>query len=258
MNVVLIGSGNVATHLGKALKNAGYNVSLVYGRTEKSAKNLAEILSTDYTTDINKIVKHHDLYILAVKDSAIHEVCSFLQLNDKLIIHTSGSTDMDVLKNASSKYGVLWPLQTFSKAKEINFNKIPIFIEGCNKEVVIKLKKMAEQISNKIYETDSEERKIIHLAAVFACNFTNHIYSIAEKILKKNNFSFNILETLIQETAVKALQNSPAKVQTGPAIRKDIETIKNHLDLLQKYDVSFRKIYKEITKGIQTLDNPDK
>ena len=248
-NIALIGAGNVATHLGLALTASGYNIVQVYSRTEESAGQLADRTSAIFTTDINNISGDADIYILAVKDEAIEDIVDHINISDKLIIHTSGSISMDVLKNASENYGVLYPLQTFSKNTEINFKTVPLCIEantGINENSLLSL---ARDISDNVHLIDTQQRKLLHLAAVFTCNFSNHMYSVSEEVLKKGNLAFDMLKPLIMETARKIENNSPGDVQTGPAIREDQKIIDEHLEYLSG-SPTYRDLYKLISKSI--------
>jgi predicted short-subunit dehydrogenase-like oxidoreductase (DUF2520 family) len=252
-SIVLIGSGNVATQLGLALLEAGYNILQVYSRTKKSANKLATLLKATATDSVEKINTIADIYIIAVKDDAIANVTNQLKLKDKITVHTSGSIDMKILKNTSKNYGVFYPLQTFSKNKKTDFKNIPICLEGSNTDTLKVLRSLADSISNNVQKVNSEQRKQIHLAAVFACNFTNHFYTIAENILHEQKLSFDILKPLIIETADKIKENSPSRMQTGPAIRKDkrvIQThmIQTHMKLLRSKKL--KQLYKLISENI--------
>lgn len=227
ISIVIVGSGNVAAHLYNAFfKASGFIV------TQINSRALEEIQKADIT-------------IIAVSDDAIAEVSS--KIENDFVVHTSGSVGINTLKNKNRK-GVFYMLQTFSKDKTVDFSKVPFCLEAENKQDYELLKKLASAIGKKIYSISSEQRKTLHVAAVFVNNFTNHLYKIGNDICKKNNISFDILKPLIQETALKIEQLPPEKAQTGPAIRKDEKTIKNHLNLLDKNQ---QKIYKILTKSIQ-------
>ncbi len=233
--IAIIGSGNVATHLKTALKKAGHKIIAVKGRSKISA-----------------IGKTADLYILAIKDDAIDSVVKQLKLASKIVVHTSGSISIDTLKDSSKNIAVLYPLQTFSKHKAIDFNNVPIFVEANNKQTLSILIQIAKSISSNIHSISSKQRQVLHLAAVFACNFSNHMYELASQVLKKNNIPFNVLIPLIDETANKIHFGSPAEMQTGPAIRRDKKIIKKHLKLLSK-NKNAKKIYAQLTKSIQKI-----
>ncbi|MCG8412501.1 MAG: DUF2520 domain-containing protein [Bacteroidales bacterium] len=247
--IVMIGAGNVATHLAQAIDAQKIPIINVYSKTKHSAQQLANKLNTDYTTDINKIPAKADLYIIAVSDSAIASIVQNLEAQNKTVVHTAGSISIDVFKGFSQNYGVFYPLQTFTKNRTIDFSNIPICIETNNSLLEQKLTYLANSLSNNVYKIDSQKRKTLHLAAVFACNFANHMFSIASDILKQNNIDTNLLNSLINETAQKAIDLSPLKAQTGPAIRNDKDVIKNHLQMLKDRQ-EFEKIYRFVSDSI--------
>ncbi|HXH99055.1 MAG TPA: DUF2520 domain-containing protein [Sphingobacteriaceae bacterium] len=254
MDIVLLGSGNVATHLGKALMLAGHNIIEVWSRTFQNAQILAVQLQSEAISEISQITKNGDIYIISVSDDAIRNVARLLHVQDKLIIHTSGSTELNVLKDFSSRVGVLYPLQTFSKFREMNFKNIPLIVEGSSDVVTENLKKMALQLSSKVYSLDSNQRQVLHISAVFACNFTNHLFVIAENLLEKHAIDFDMLRPLITETVEKIITNSPAKVQTGPAVRNDNITIEKHLVFLRN-SPDLQAVYQLLSQSIVNLKN---
>jgi predicted short-subunit dehydrogenase-like oxidoreductase (DUF2520 family) len=249
-NIILIGAGNVATQLGIALHDAGYRISQVYSRSKSSATLLSKKLKASPVTDLKKLDTDAAIYIIAVKDDAIESIAKQLKLKDKILVHTSGSVSMDVLKKASKNYGVFYPLQTFTKNKKVDFKSVPVCIEGNNKATATTLQYFAKSISSNVQIINSEHRKVIHLAAVFACNFSNHMYAIADEILKKNKLSLDILKPLIAETADKIKDTSPVKAQTGPAVRGDKKTMEKHLKMLG--DKKLKEMYKIISKSINS------
>ena len=244
----MIGAGNVATQLGLALKKAGLNIIQVYSKHRSSSQKLAKLLKCEHTNSSEKINKTADIYIVAVNDDVIAEVAKQIYLSNKIVVHTSGSEEMNVLKPASNNIGVFYPLQTFSKTKNINFENIPICLEANNTKTYKTLELLAKLISNNVKKINSEQRINIHIAAVFACNFTNHFYSIADDILKSNKLSLDIIKPLIAETAEKIKINHPSKMQTGPAIRGDKKTMDKHLKMLANKD--HKKLYQLISKSI--------
>ncbi|MDF2436294.1 MAG: oxidoreductase [Bacteroidota bacterium] len=246
--IILIGAGNVATQLGLALYNAGYKISQVYSKTKSSSSALAKKLKAESITDLKKLNDDASIYIIAIKDDAIAEIAKQLKLKDQIVVHTSGSVSVDVLKRISENYGVFYPLQTFTKDKKVNFKAVPLCIEGNNKSTSTTLQYFAKSISSNVKVINSEQRKVIHLAAVFACNFSNHMYAIAEDLLKENKLSLDLLKPLIEETALKIKDHSPAKVQTGPAIRGDKKVMEGHLKMLKGEE---KKIYKIISEHIK-------
>lgn len=248
--IILIGSGNVATQLGTTLFRKGYNILQVYSRSDKSARTLAKKINAQPITDLKKLIPGASIYIISVKDDAITELAKQLKFKDEIIVHTSGSVEMNVLKGTSQNYGVFYPLQTFSKSKKVDFSNIPICIEASNKKTSSTLVNFAKSISKSVQEIDSSQRKVLHVGAVFACNFTNHMYAIADALLTKNNLSFDLLKPLIMETADKIKHNAPAQMQTGPAVRNDKKTMKAHLKLLSK-DNDLSKIYRLVSDHIK-------
>lgn len=249
--IVLIGAGNVATHLGLAYKSAGYEIIQVWSKTIESARRLAKQLGVVPLTDIGKLSKDADVYVIAVKDDAVSLIVKKLALKEKLIIHTSGTVPMLLLKTASKNYGVIYPLQTFSKNRKIDFSTVPLCVEANDKNTEKRVVALARAISKNVYVISSEKRKALHLAAVFACNFSNHMYAVAEKIIKKQKLPFALLIPLIEETAAKIKTGSPVKMQTGPAIRGDKVVIKEHLRMLAG-DTKAKKIYELISESIKT------
>lgn len=248
-NIVFIGAGNVATHLAVAFKNAGLNICCIYARTEESASKLAYKVFADYTVEPDELPGDADIYFITVRDSMITEVIGNLRLKKKLVVHTSGTIPMDVLQKASSVYGVFYPLQTFIKERKVIFRDIPVCIEASDGLALNKLRQLASLISDDVREFSSEQRRVIHLSAVVACNFTNYMYAIAEGILQRYDIPFNILYPLINETAHKIRNVKPLFVQTGPAMRGDMEIIEKHLEMLSELP-DYKEIYKLISESI--------
>lgn len=249
LNFCFIGAGNLAFHLAKALHFNGFQINQVYNRTESSAKELAEITGSKYTSTLDEIDKSADIYIVAVKDSAIDEVLSQIDFQDKLVVHCSGSLPVSVLEKHAKNFGVIYPLQTFSKKRVIDFKKIPVFIEANSSESLEILKNIAGAISEEVLVTNSEQRQHLHISAVFACNFVNHFYFIAGELLKSKNIGFDVLKPLILETALKVQELQPFEAQTGPAVRFDKNIIDKHLSKLAGTE-EYRQLYELISKSI--------
>ena len=246
ITVVLLGAGNVAFHLFKALKNAK-NIEVIqwYNR---STQNIYQFQNeTDICDNINNL-KDADLYIIAVSDDAIAKISKELPFENKLVVHTSGSVNVYDL-DKKNRRGVFYPLQTFSKDVEIDFKDVPICIEVLNKSDAPFLKSIAQSINSPFYKINTEQRQTLHLAAVFVNNFSNQLYRIAHEISDIKSIDFNILKPLISETANKVQHVSPYLAQTGPAIRNDKKTINRHLKALEK-DIH-KDIYKLLTKSIK-------
>ncbi len=251
--IVIIGSGNVATHLSLALKEVEKEILQVYSRTAANAKILAGNVEANFTTEPEEVAGNADLYIIAVSDDALIQVAERINFNNNLVVHTSGSATIDVLKNFSSNYGVFYPLQTFSKSRKVDFSEIPVCIEANNIENIERLKSLALSLTDKIYFIDSEKRRTLHLAAVFASNFSNFMYSIAQKIVQDNELDFDMLKPLIQETAEKVQQVLPEDAQTGPAKRGDEMIMKLHVEMLKDYP-EYQELYRILSEGIGKMD----
>jgi predicted short-subunit dehydrogenase-like oxidoreductase (DUF2520 family) len=251
-NVVIIGAGNLATQLGLALYEKNIQVKQVYSRTKKSAQALAGKLNASYAADLSKLDTDADLYVIAVKDSAIQEILENLPTEDGLIVHTAGSVPMKILEGFSVNYGVFYPLQTFSKDRKVDFKTIPVCIEANHPSNLVKLQELAGKLSGTVRQVNSEERKILHLAAVFVNNFVNHFYAIGADLLYDNKMSFDLLKPLIMETASKIETLNPILSQTGPARRNDQNVIQSHLKLLEDKP-EYRKIYSFVSDSIFQL-----
>lgn len=249
MEIVLLGSGNIATHLGKAFKMAGQNIIQVWSRSPDKAEELADSVGASVVSDLALITSAADLYILAVNDDAIRTVAEQIPVTSGLIVHTSGTTSLNVLNGISERTGVFYPIQTFSKSKAVDLRQVPIAIEGNSAEVKESLHSLASRLSENVLEMTSIQRRTIHAAAVFACNFTNHLYVLAHELLKAQGLTFDLLRPLIAETAAKIQSADPASMQTGPAIRDDQSTIVKHLELLND-NPGLKDLYEKLSQSI--------
>lgn len=249
LNFCFIGAGNLATQLAKTFFSKGHNIVQVFSRTETSASTLAQLVNADFTTNLAEIVNSADVYFIAIKDSAFGEVLPKIDFGNKLIVHCSGSVSMNELKSFSSNFGVFYPLQTFSKQRNVDFKKIPVFIEANNHENEELLLNIAAEISERVSVLDSEGRRTLHVSAVFACNFVNHLYHIAGNILRSKAIDFEVLRPLILETAMKVQTFEPENVQTGPAVRFDENIINLHLSELSGTP-DYQQLYEIISKRI--------
>ena len=229
----------------------GFRIVQVYSRTEESARALAEKVEADYTTDLQEISKDAKLYIVSLKDAAFVELLPQITEGKQksLLVHTAGSIPMSVWEGHAERYGVFYPMQTFSKQREVDFQEVPFFIEAKRAEDTELLKAIASTLSEKVYEADSEQRKSLHLAAVFICNFTNHMYALAADLLEKYNLPFEVMLPLIDETARKVHELAPRDAQTGPAVRYDENVMSNHLAMLVD-SPALQEIYKLMSKSI--------
>jgi len=250
MRIVMIGSGNLATQLSLALTDAGQEIVQIFSRTQAHAQTLAEQIGCPYTTSVDAILRDADVYILSVKDDALSAlaaaVCGARQ--QALFIHTAGSMPMDLFKGHATQYGVLYPMQTFSKTRRVNFREIPCFIEASSAEALATIRQLSESISEHVVDCDSEKRKKMHLAAVLACNLTNHCYRLAERVLEAEQIDFHLFLPLIEETARKVTMMSPREAQTGPMVRYDQNVMAMQMSMLS--DARTREIYRLMAESI--------
>jgi predicted short-subunit dehydrogenase-like oxidoreductase (DUF2520 family) len=263
MKISIIGTGNVAFHLGKRLKQQGIQIEEIIGRDPQKTLWLAELLGTSWTSDFNAVKTTSDLYIIAVNDSAIENVAMKLspRLQNQFVVHTSGTMPSTILQPYFNQFGTLWPLQTFSLASQPDFERIPIFInstqkgsnfwgEGTPQYKSDFLTKIAEKISPRVYELSDKDKMTLHIAAVFVNNFTNHLFKIGSEIVQQQQLPFDVLLPLIEETVNKIRNNSPETMQTGPARRGDDATIDKHLEFLEKNTPQYELLYTVMSIGI--------
>ena len=275
MKIVLIGAGNLATHLGKALHAAGHDMVQVFSRTMQSAETLASLLDAEPLTDIAQVRDDADVYIFSVKDSALVQLVAQLCRHEadglgedgavnalrkakkgeheRVFLHTAGSMPMSVFKGMAQHYGVLYPMQTFSKQREVDFSIIPCFVEANDEFAQKQIEGMVREISGRVYELSSEDRKYLHLSAVFACNFANHCYAISQELLEEHGIPFDVMLPLINETAAKVHEMKPKDAQTGPAVRYDENVIGKQSKLLENHP-HFKKVYDSMSKSIHGLN----
>lgn len=254
MRIVWIGAGNVATHLSMALAQADHETLQVFSRTIDSASILAERLGCMATDRAEEIVPNADVYILSIKDDAIDDLIeqALPRCEDALFVHTAGSVPMNVFQPYVRHYGVLYPMQTFSRTKPVDFKEIPVFLEASDEDAMKRLRELATSCTEKIYELSSDRRKQLHLAAVFVCNFVNGCYAMAEDLLKAQGLPFEIMLPLIDETARKVHSLSPLMAQTGPAARGDVEVMKHQIALLEDLP-EMQELYKTMSRCIYRL-----
>lgn len=245
ITITILGAGNVAQHLINAFATAeNLSVVKVYSRQKNNTLVLPELVKI--TNDLNDLIAA-DVYIIAVSDHAIAEVASELPFKNRLVVHTSGSVALDALDDGNRK-GVFYPLQTFTKNKAIDFSNIPICLEAQFSADYQLLEQVAKALSNFVFAINSEQRKALHVAAVFVNNFVNELYRIGSEICEENQIPFEILQPLIKETAEKIMSLSPNEAQTGPAKRVDLKTISAHLDFIS--DGNQKTIYEVLTQSI--------
>lgn len=275
MKIVLIGAGNLATHLGKALHAAGHDMLQVFSRTMQSAETLASLLDAEPLTDIAQVRDDADVYIFSVKDSALVQLVAQLCRHEadglgedgavnalrkakkgeheRVFLHTAGSMPMSVFEGMAQHYGVLYPMQTFSKQREVDFRIIPCFVEANDEFAQKQIEGLAREISGRVYQLSSEDRKYLHLSAVFACNFANHCYAISQELLEEHGIPFDVMLPLINETAAKVHEMKPKDAQTGPAVRYDENVIDKQSKLLENHP-HFKKVYDSMSKSIHGLN----
>jgi len=248
MKVVIIGSGNVATILGRLMKKGGHQIIEVYSRQADHAQLLADELQCGFTDKIEQIDKGADIYLFAIADSAYGTLDTRFKFGDKLALHTAAAVPISVLKNVSSNYGILYPLQSLRKEMG-TIPDIPLLIDGNTEDTRADIESFALTISSVVNITNDEERLKLHVAAVFVSNFTNHLYALAFTYCKKEALDFSLLYPLINETAQRLSRYSPVEVQTGPAARKDTVTIDKHLKLLSNYP-ELKYLYAKLSDSI--------
>ena len=275
MKIVLIGAGNLATHLGKALHAAGHDMLQVFSRTMQSAETLASLLDAEPLTDIAQVRDDADVFIFSVKDSALVQLVAQLCRHEadglgedgavnalckakkgeheRVFLHTAGSMPMSVFEGMAQHYGVLYPMQTFSKQREVDFSIIPCFVEANDEFAQKQIEGLAREISGRVYQLSSEDRKYLHLSAVFACNFANHCYAISQELLEEHGIPFDVMLPLINETAAKVHEMKPKDAQTGPAVRYDENVIDKQSKLLENHP-HFKKVYDSMSKSIHGLN----
>ena len=242
--VTIIGSGNIATQIGISLKQSNVIIKQIISRNKHTGQTLAHMLNCTYSSQLS-LIQPTDLMIICTNDDSIEQISQ--NTPDYPTVHTSGNTSIEALKN-KRKFGVIYPVQSLQKEDNINFLYIPICIEASSMVFKKEITQLIKKISKAIFYLNSDERQYIHLSAVIACNFTNHLYSIAKELLDEKKLDFNILKPLIISTANKIKTHNPITNQTGPAKRKDITTIKEHLELIDNKE--YKKIYKLISNNI--------
>lgn len=247
--IVVLGSGNVAGHLCKWIISSGNLLCGIYSRNKIKGKSIADKNNIEYYCSIDEIPKA-DIYIISVSDNAIKEISEKIIAKDSIVVHTSGGCGINELSPAIENRGVIYPLQTFTSGRELDYNRIPLFIEASNQDSYNSVKVLASDMSNQVFDSDSEKKRKLHISAVFACNFVNHLYSIGSSIIKEMDIPPQIIALLVEETVNKMVAaDNPFMTQTGPAVREDYNTIEKHLEALADTDYP-RKIYELLTDSI--------
>jgi len=248
MQVVIIGTGNAATALGRLMKSKGHRIVQVYGRDILKAEVLAERLGAAATAGISTLTRNADVYLVAVADKAVADITAQLHVNENLVLHTTASLSKNVLKTASSKYGVLYPLQSMRKEMHLD-TPIPLLVDGNTESVTLEIEQLAGTLSGTVVRADDETRVKLHVAAVFSCNFVNYMYMMGADFCQKESLDFTLLQPLIEETANRLRDFGPSEVFTGPAVRGDMGTINRHLSLLEAYPHLYQ-LYQGMTNKI--------
>lgn len=248
-SVFLIGAGRIAFHLGLAFKNAGIAIKGVYNRSHDAGVELAKLLDVDFISELSRIEDNHCLFLLCVSDDAIEEVISCLHFETGILAHTSGSKPISILSKSAVNTGVFYPVQTFGSREMIDLHQVPFCIEANNPVTASYLMGIAEQLSEKVVEMDSESRGIIHLSAVFANNFSNFMYVVSEDLMNRKQLDISLLLPLIRQTCHHLPEKNFYSRQTGPAVRGDNDVIAMHFDLLQELP-DYREIYQILTQQL--------
>lgn len=256
MRIVFVGAGRLATNFARALQSAGHEITAVYSRTMAAAETLSRLVGGIPTDSVGRLPAEADAYIIAVKDSVLADVIAQLSKGraGQTFFHTAGSVSLAVF-GQHQQCGVIYPMQTFSKEREVDFSRVPIFVEAATWPVLQVARLMASSVSGTVRELSSDDRRYLHLAAVFACNFTNHCYALAARLLEQRGLSFDVLLPLIAETADKVEDVHPLQAQTGPAVRYDENVISSqhrlldgHPQLQAVYDLLSHSIHQTATE----------
>ena len=250
MKVVMIGSGNVATIFSRLIKQSGHNVLQVISKQLPNAKTLATELNCDFADNYAAINAAGDIYIVAINDDSLIRLSTEFNVGDKLVVHTAASVSKNILRNISTNYGVLYPLQSLRKEMPHGIN-IPLLVDGNSAQSIKSIQDFALTISPIVSQADDDKRLKLHVAATIANNFTNHLFSLTETFCKNENIDFRLLLPIINETIFRLNTYSPTYIQTGPAIRSDTSTIDKHLALLANYP-KLKNLYQLITESIRS------
>jgi len=252
MKIVLIGAGRLATNLGVALRKAGHDIACVYSRTMASAQSLATITGGEAVCDVSSIPSEADVFVVAVKDGVLGDLLPQLARGreQQLFVHTAGSMPMSLWQGLTARHGVFYPMQTFSKERLVDFSEISVFLEASDEDTMRRLKQLAASLTTHVFELDSEGRKVLHLAAVFACNFVNHCYALSAEVLEQRGLPFSVMLPLIDETARKVHEMAPRDAQTGPAVRADANVMDMQAAMLADRPL-MEELYRKLSLSIQ-------
>lgn len=249
MKIVIVGAGNIATFFSQKFHQAGFEIVQIISAELIHAQQLAGFFHCSFTNDIQQINKNADVYLFAVKDDILLELATQISLPNKLVIHTAGSIHLNELSGMSMRQACIWCVYSINKNNLPGANDIPLVVNAHFEEDLKIVGTLAKAISHNIYFLNDTQKSSLHLAAVFANNFTNHLFSISKNIVEAEDIPFEILHPIILDTSTKLLKSAPEKNQTGPAIRRDEKTMEKHLTLLQ--DETFKAIYRLLSASIQ-------
>ena len=254
-HITIVGAGNVGQHLAHRLHACGHSLRQIFSRTPAKAARIAAVVGARGISRLQDLTPDADLYILAITDDALSEVTekiAFLNAHQKIVVHTSGSVSSTVFKDHFDRYGIFYPLQTFSAAKPVDFNQLPFCIYGSQATIQTDLMALARSICPNVYAIDDAQRGILHVAAVLVNNFTNRLYAMAHHICQDHELPFELLLPLIRETVRKIADTPPDQVQTGPAMRGDQQTIDRHDRFLEQYP-DYQALYRLFTVQLQAM-----
>lgn len=256
--VVMIGAGRVASQLAPALHAQGITFAQVYSRTLSSAQRLAQCIGSEAVDKLDAICCDADCYLVSLTDEALLQLAPLLTQGreEALWVHTAGSVPMQLFEGKARRFGVLYPMQTFSKEVAVDFSAVSLFIEASSSEPLQQLQQMASLLTTHVHIADSTQRKALHVAAVMACNFVNHCYAMAQRWLEQQGLPFEAMLPLIDETARKVHQLKPTEAQTGPAIRGDRQIIEAHLQLLATHP-QLQYLYRALSESISSPEFSD-
>lgn len=250
---VIVGSGNVGFHVGQRLHQAGYPIQQVFSLTPLHGKSLAEKVDSTYTNDVAQIVSDADVYIVCVTDDAMESVIDALNIKSKIVLHTAGSVPKNISKRTDIHQGVLYPLQSFNRKAEVSWENVPVFIDGDNDEVVSVATELGNALTGNTKRANDEQRLRVHIAAVFANNFSNHCLAIGQKLLEETGYDFDVLKPLVETTFKRLQRSNPSDVQTGPSKRGDAKTVDKHLNALVKHP-DWKELYRYLSDDIRNAN----
>lgn len=249
-SITIIGAGNVANHISRHFHASGLKIDAIWSRSAGKAEQLARELECDWSTEQEKLPVNSSFYLLAVSDNSVAELATMFKGRRGIWLHCAGALTMKVLEQSFARFGVMYPLQTITAERKLSFQEVPIIIEGSDSDTTEEIRSLAELLSERVMTLDSSKRLILHLAAVFANNFSNHMIGISHAILELNQMDPSLLDPILKETFLKAIDLGPSNAQTGPAVRKDRLTMEKHLELLKAYP-EWEKMYTFMSQEIQ-------